>query len=72
MMFFSASAFAQNTTVNDEEWEGATNQVASEQYSTSFNNLDADSQLELSHPWHYGRQDSDTIVNRERHDMHHD
>jgi hypothetical protein len=72
LMFFSVTAFAQNQTTHDHDWEGATMRVQSEHHSSIQNGVNAGDQLELSHPWHYGRQDSDTLVNRERQDTHQD
>jgi hypothetical protein len=71
MIGFSATAFAQTDT-QDQNWEGAGLRVQSEYLSSASNGVDADNQLELSHPWHYGRQDSDALVSRERQDEHHD
>lgn len=72
MIGFSATAFAQNASNQYQDWEGASLSVPSQHVTTTQNGFDADNQLELSHPWHYGRQDSDALVSRERQDEHHD
>ncbi len=69
LMFFSATAFAQTATTNEQEWEGATIQLPSENVAGTQSALDADAQLELSQPWFYGRDDSDTITGRKRLDL---
>lgn len=66
LMFFSTTAFAQTATTNEQEWEGATLQVPSENVASTQGAHDDAEQLELSQPWHYGRDDSDTIVGRKR------
>ncbi len=70
LMFFSATAFAQTATTNDQDWEAASIEVQSEHFAGIQNGSDA--QLELSHPWQYGRDDSDTIVGRNRDETSHD
>jgi hypothetical protein len=72
LMVFSATAFAQNATESDQEWEGASNQIEESRLLNEQHHLNQNVNLELSNPWYYGRQDSDTIVNRDRHDTHHD
>lgn len=72
LMLISATTFAQNTTSSEQDWEGASKQVADEHFSATQNGFEDSAALELSHPWHYGRQDSDTLVNRAREDEHHD
>lgn len=68
----SSTAFAQNVTTDDEVWEEASLKVPTEHIATTQNMFEANDQLELSHPWHYGRQDSDTLIGRDRKDEHHD
>lgn len=72
LILSSTSAFAESTTKADEPWVGATYQVSEEQMLSKQDRWDEHAQLELSNPWHYGRQDSDVIVGRERLDEHHD
>ncbi len=72
LMVFSATAFAEVATNHDDEWEGAAKQVNEESLLKHQDKWSDSAQLELSNPWYYGRQDSDTIVNRDRHDTHHD
>lgn len=57
-MFFSATAFAQNQTTNEQDWEGASMRASSEHHVSTQKGFDTDAQLELSHPWHYVRQDT--------------
>lgn len=70
LMFFSATAFAQTATTNEQDWEATSIEVQGERFAGTQNESDA--QLELSHPWQYGRDDSDTIVGRNRQDTSHD
>lgn len=73
MLVLSPQTFAEGDAVNaNESWEGASREVTMEALSTQPAMALEMEQLDLSHPWHYGRQDSDALVGRSRQDERHD
>ena len=72
LMFFSVTALAEPTTSHNEEWEGASMEIKNETSLKHQNNGDNSNEIDLRNPWNYGRQDSDSGVNRDRNHVHYD
>lgn len=73
LLLLSSHAYAEGEAVNNSEsWEGASREVSADTVTVSQSMAYEMESLDLSHPWHYGRQDSDALVGRSRFDEHHD
>lgn len=68
LILVSCAAFADETKPEAQAWEATSAQVSATQNDKKHDPWKAVADLEMSQPWHYGRQDSDAIVNRVRDD----
>ena len=64
LMVFSTIVVAEEAKQEDQAWVGASTNVSKAQNASKHNPWDAVAELEMTQSWHYGLQDSDTIVNR--------
>ena len=72
LMLVSTAVVAEEAKQDEQAWVGASTNVSETQNLGKHNPWEAVADLEMTQSWHYGRQDSDTIVNRVRDDGCHD
>lgn len=64
LMVFSTVVVAEEAKQEDQAWVGASTKVSEESKASKHNPWAAVADLEMTQSWHYGLQDSNTIVNR--------
>ncbi len=68
MIFFSTVVLAEDAKQEGQAWVGARALVIEQEKSPTQDAWSTVKDLEMSQSWHYGCQDSDVIVGRERQD----